>query len=361
MKKVFILILTFTLLLTHFSNVMAQNRPLFSIKPEDTKTSYFDLTLNPGESFSNRLVAINHTTDVLKLNLAAVDGVTALNGGISFTFANTTGTSRWITMENQGIVEIPSGNLIRIPFTINIPADTQPGEYVAGFLATVAEGPMKKTPTQSEGSSFNVDMITQVGISVIIHVPGPQVCKIEISDITNVLDFGKWSLGIVIKNTGNIHFNGSGQIIVKSVENNEEVWNENFSLGYTIPKDTVNFPISIRKPLDGKYQVNAVITSIKDPNCSAKIEKIIEIGEQDVQDYAIQTTQIAQSQAENTILTPDRGPTNNLQPTLQEKDQNKSSIPWLTIIGILFFLASLVFFVLSQNSLKKAKNNINKP
>jgi hypothetical protein len=350
MKKIlFGFILTSFLALGITGTAIAQKN-YFGIKPEDPNKSYFDFTLNPGESVQDAIVASNESGEDIYMKLEAVDATTADNGGIAYDFANPTTHSQWLTMEKPtNPLLVKPFHVIRIPFTVSVPANTPPGEYVIGFLAT-KDLSQVGTPTVNPNSNFSIVVVQQVAVSVVIHVPGAQKCSIKVNEITPLIQNGKWDIKAVLKNDGNIHFNGKGKIVL--MDANQNVLSDTpIATGYFVSGTEMEIDTLIDLPEVGKYTLQYSLTDQKDSACMLDNTQPIEFGVEDQKASEQQATRIA-----GAVQLATREATRTAAKNATQVPVNTPSSPYylLWISGIILLLsAGLVVFALS--SLKKRK------
>jgi hypothetical protein len=349
------LILLFFIILGLFfstTKVHAQDNVPFSIKPQDPNYSFFSLEMKPGDTYTETLIAINHTLKPMKLKIIPVDGITALSGGVTFSYEKTGGTSSWISMPDSGIIEISSGNLVRLPFTITVPANTKPGDYIAGFLASQIKDEPQTTNTPGPGTTINMRTNSQIGITVAIHVPGYAQCELKINDLSNRLEYSKWRIGIEMSNLGQRRFEGNGFFKLFS-QDGKEVVSQDIRIRYFIPGDSISYPLTIPIPEIGIYQVLIKLDSSTEDKCSASFEKSIEINENLVSEYNKQATEIAASIKTDAPITKTN---DNATPIATPQiDVGRKSDNWIVYIGIGTLLLSIVFFVFSLKISRNVK------
>ena len=213
----------------------------FGLRPEDQTIGYFQYHVMPGDTINDAVLAVNGTEETIRLVVSTVAGHTGLTGGISFP-GEADGPAQWLTLPDQGVVEIPAKMAVRMPFTLNVPEDTPPGEYVAGFLST-PEDPSAFVGSGNSSGSFQVQVIPQMGVSVIIIVSDPTRCDVRVDGITLESDKGQWQAGIQLSNIGNIHFKGTGKFILRQADGGDSALEKEFSLGYFVIGDTINYPL----------------------------------------------------------------------------------------------------------------------
>ena len=239
--------------------IASAQAPNFGIRPQEAGKGYFEYTIAAGETVQDVLVANNPNDAPLSLNIWTARGVTMAAGGITFA-EDSSGPAQWITLSDAGIVEIPAQTTLNLPFEVAVPAGTPPGEYVAGFLARPEELPAA-TPLAAEGatgneSSFEVKVVSQVGVTVIITVPWANQCEAAISSLTSTSDKGRWQFAIGMQNTGNMHFNSTGEVIARPVGGGEPIAQKSFEVGYFIPGDTIEYPLFLEPyPTTGDYEI----------------------------------------------------------------------------------------------------------
>ncbi len=355
MKKLMIIIILISLLIFP-SRVSAQNAG-FSIKPENPTISYFTFTINPGESVEDALIVSNNTKQTVDIIVKAVDGQSALRGGISFDFEHSGKYSQWVTLEME-TVPMKSGRIKRVGFSITVPPGTPPGEYLVGFLAVI-----DKTKQSSETplpNSFNVENVTQIGISAVIIVPGQTRCKMEITEINEKIEAGRWQLDAVIQNQSTEPITATGKFELVNKKDGSIVISKELDLGYTATGNEVHYPLELLLPPEGIYTANYSLISKADSACLGNISKDFTIGVKQVSTFENQATRMAIAQEVTLVPSDLQNPSKPSEQVVANQSKSENNFIWLIIISAILFLASIFFFAYSQISLRKRKNNINK-
>jgi hypothetical protein len=151
--------------------------------PEDApRGDSFAWVLEPGASIEDSVVVTNHNPTALQLDLDVKDAVTTSDGNLSLALPEDpdTGIGAWVTLP-QDNVEIPAGESVTVPFTVDVPADAAPGDFSGGVVVTYS------TP----GDTVSVD--NRVATRVDVRVPGDLTVSHEISDLQVSLP-STWSL-----------------------------------------------------------------------------------------------------------------------------------------------------------------------
>jgi hypothetical protein len=235
--------------------VFAQNSS-FGLRPEDQTIGYFRYTLEPGESLEDALLALNGTGEDMFLNVSVEAGHTALTGGLTFE-GEPGGASEWITLPNEGIIEIPSEMQLRMPFSLTVPEDTLPGEYVAGFLAAPVE------EAEAEGSgAVRVKVISRMGLTMVIHVPGESYREVVVNSIDDEVVLGEWKITLNMSNLGNVHFKGTGHLSLVDHADSQVKLERDFPIGYYVAGEDLNYPLYFPlPPTPGTYELMVTIKS----------------------------------------------------------------------------------------------------
>jgi len=213
----------------------------FGLRPEKSGSGYFQYTLTPGETYSDAVLAINGTDEDILLKVSVVAGHTALMGGIAFPGA-AGGAAEWINLESEGIIEVPAQQQVRLPFSLTIPENTPPGEYIAGFLAT----PSTNSGTQLMQDGMGIEIVSQMGLSMVISIPGPSLCEISIESISTEIYKGDLKIVIHMRNTGNIHFKGMGAFSLRTPNGSTPLFLQDMNIGYFIAGDSMHYPLTIK-------------------------------------------------------------------------------------------------------------------
>lgn len=195
----------------------------FGIRPTEANPdkpetfSFFSHVLAPGETIEDAAVIQNYGDFTATAKVYVADGVTAINGGTSFTHEGfqTHGTANWVTLES-GEITLGPGEQGLVSFTITVPADASAGEHVAGLVVQAAA---------EEGvgdAGFGVAVIRRTGVAVLVDVPGVRVAALAITGVgLNLQDDSGAVFLMDVRNDGNISLKGTGVLTVKDVKGNE--------------------------------------------------------------------------------------------------------------------------------------------
>lgn len=173
-------------------------------------------TLNPGEEVSGVISLTNASSDEndTKIILNVEDFVPfAGNEGVNFVgrAPGVTTVMDWITLgeNNEHEFLIGKDGAKSIPYIIKAPPNAEPGgHYGVLFFKAVKTG---------KGETLNIG--TQVGVLVLITIPGSHLQKGRILDFTTKNFYQKSPIDFSIRfeNTGTVHFEPKGVITITNI------------------------------------------------------------------------------------------------------------------------------------------------
>lgn len=175
-------------------------------------------TLRPGEVVSGEISLINTSdTDVVvetKVEDFIPDSGTS---GVQFVGRAPGGTTvrDWIFLGGQKFITFKKGESRSVPYTITVPKNAEPGSHfgVAFF---------KALPAGVSGDQLRVG--TQLGMLIFVTVPGNFKQTGVINSFAPVSSFyqsGSIEFNIAFQNTGTVHFEPKGTILIKNIFGSE--------------------------------------------------------------------------------------------------------------------------------------------
>lgn len=255
------------------SSVQAQTIGGFGLRPKEPTQAYFRFTAEPGQVIEDTLMAINDTESAMTLTVAVSRASTALTGGLAFdgTLPKEGEAGRWLTMALvPGEVEIPAHSAVELPFAIKVPTSVQPGEYAFGFIAT----PTRAADATPSGSGFQVQVVSQAAVSVLITIPGAETPSAVVRDVVLVEEAEIERLVVTLANEGAVGWQGQGAFTLKSSKG-EAVIEREFQVGYVLPGDSIPYPLALDGPLPaGSYRAEVTLDDDQGP-----FTKTIEVAE----------------------------------------------------------------------------------
>ncbi|GAA3794525.1 hypothetical protein CSO01_25000 [Cellulomonas soli] len=172
---------------------------------------YLAVTAPAGSVVYEHVALVNQDDEPVTLEVYGADVVMADGGGLSVRAAADTDTDAgaWVSVDAAGPVQVPAqtadgfGYTI-VPLAITIPQDAEPGDHVAGLVAslvTVAAG-------ADQGPSIRLEQ--RVAARVYVQVQGEVAPGLVVEDVVadwapdGVLGTGAVTVGWTVRNTGNV-------------------------------------------------------------------------------------------------------------------------------------------------------------
>ncbi|TPW77733.1 WxL protein peptidoglycan domain-containing protein [Schumannella soli] len=126
------------------------------------RTAY-GYTITPGEKVDDALVVANHGDEALDLGVYAADGYTTDSGQFDILAADqkSRNLGLWAVPKDDRVVVQP-GQSVELPFTVSVPKNATPGDYVGGIVTSLVQ------PDADQG--INVDR--RLGVKMSVRVGG---------------------------------------------------------------------------------------------------------------------------------------------------------------------------------------------
>lgn len=163
--------------------------------------SSFSYTVNPGGHLEDAMVVANRGPAPLNLTVYAADGFTTDAGQLDLLTRDkkSVAVGAWVRA-GAASVAIQPGKTATVPFTVDVPDNATPGDYVGGILTSLTQ------PDQAQG--INVDR--RLGIRITLRVGGELKPSLAVEDLHvdysgtwNPFGRGDATVTYRIRNTGN--------------------------------------------------------------------------------------------------------------------------------------------------------------
>jgi hypothetical protein len=159
------------------------------LTPVGVAAAYFELSLSPGEHRELQVEAANFGAD-------AVLARTYLHGD------EPTGTTSWLAYQDREMALGPR-EAVAIPFTVTVPSEAPPGQYIAALVIQNAE------PMRGSGA-LAMDQVNRSAIAVAIDVPGARDPRLRIGAVGHKTVAGHSIVTVEVRNPGNVHLKPGG-------------------------------------------------------------------------------------------------------------------------------------------------------
>lgn len=178
-----------------------------------------ELLLSPGDTYSMEIL-VSNVSGMTKIVDFTVEDMTASNNpDEALTFlGNVKGPysiKDYVKPEADQIT-LPTGQRVRMPVTITIPKDAEPGGLY-GALMISANNIEKTAEVQTGNAAGQINLITRVASLLFIRVKGDALTSGFLKDFSagSFYEQGPVTFEITSANTGNVHVDPYGTIEIK--------------------------------------------------------------------------------------------------------------------------------------------------
>lgn len=221
-----------------------------------------EIQLEPGQTYTQIITVTNRISDgrTFKLEVEDISGTTDGSEAVVLLGdeAGPQGIRDFILFP-ENTFSLDLGERARIPVTITIPANAEPGGYYGSVLVSTV-----RNAEQADASVPQTPVIARVGSLFFLTVGGDIVREGETKGISTVdgkfwYQSGPIELAILFENTGSVHTNPYGEISITNMFG-EEVGYEELEPWYVLPKSLRSRELTWnRELLLGRYEVTARI------------------------------------------------------------------------------------------------------
>ncbi|MFD9001438.1 WxL protein peptidoglycan domain-containing protein [Streptomyces sp. NPDC059582] len=172
--------------------------------------SSFNYGVNPGGEVEDAMVVANHGTAPLRLAVYAADGFTTQKGQLDLLTQDkkSRGIGTWVHATHDSVLIAP-GKSVAVPFTVTVPRNATPGDYVGGILTSL------KQSDDVEGIAVD----RRLGIRIKLRVSGALRPTLAVEDLSvgydgtaNPLAQGDATVTYTLHNTGNAVLSGAQKV-----------------------------------------------------------------------------------------------------------------------------------------------------
>ncbi|CAL9472246.1 WxL protein peptidoglycan domain-containing protein [Streptomyces sp. enrichment culture] len=172
--------------------------------------SSFSYGVNPGGEVEDAMVVANRGKADLTLAVYAADGYTTEKGQLDLLTRGekSTGVGTWLKA-GRDTVKVAPGKTAEIPFTVAVPDNATPGDYVGGIL----------TSLRQSGDTEGIAVDRRLGIRVKLRVSGALKPTLAVEDLhvdyggtANPFGRGDATVTYTLHNTGNALLSGTQNV-----------------------------------------------------------------------------------------------------------------------------------------------------
>ncbi len=221
-----------------------------------------EVELKPGQSAVYEISVANRISDDREFKLTTEDISGTADGTRAMVFLGEEDgpytVKDYISFPKESFT-LDLGDRARIPVTITVPADAEPGGYYGGVLVSTI-----KDDGMEDGASARSPIVARVGTLFFITVPGEAVKMGETKQMSLLgakqwYEKGPFKFSILYENTGSVHLNPYGEIRIKNIFG-EEVGFVELEPWFVLPKSLRSRDIEWnRELLFGRYTATALV------------------------------------------------------------------------------------------------------
>jgi hypothetical protein len=169
-----------------------------SLRPVDAGGAYFDLKMQPGEKRTLAVELANLGDAAIAVRSYAADAYTIINGGFGARLRGepVSGTTTWLDYPTS-VTPMAAGQGITRSFTVAVPADAAPGEYITSIILE------NDVPIQGTGA-VTLNQIVRQAMAIVVTIPGPRLPGLAIGAASHKVVAGKSTIAVGVQNTGNV-------------------------------------------------------------------------------------------------------------------------------------------------------------
>ncbi|MBL6926056.1 MAG: hypothetical protein ISR43_02355 [Acidimicrobiia bacterium] len=194
--------------------------PVFGLRPTDMDrhgSGFFTYYLEAGDELADEVTILNDGEVPVVVNLYLSAARTAVGGSASFLPEGSADeTTAWIALAQDQVVLEPGERQV-VPFTVRVPANAAPGDYIVGMVTQLEsdDGGESQEGTTGSGQTFALGVVNRVAVAVLMTVEGERSPSLEVLDVA-LVDQGDQGARffLTVHNTGNVMLKGRGTITV---------------------------------------------------------------------------------------------------------------------------------------------------
>jgi hypothetical protein len=263
----------------------APKTPVFGLRAVgNPKLGYFVYSLPPGSVQQGAVIISNSGTAAGRVKLFTADATTGrTTGTVYLTDRKPTRAGSWVSLSSTSLTLKP-GQHRTVRFTVRVPANAVPGQWVGGVVAETSR--QVTGPTSKQKASVQIKIRDLTIVAVQVNVPGPPKIAFTIGGVTTGGRRGFQEVVTHIANEGNVLVKPTGSV---TVLNKQGVVLQvlTFKMDTFLPQTAIDYPVLLKKALPpGDYSAKVQLSIPGVSGAAAKVVKAqpsFSISKQDVQ------------------------------------------------------------------------------
>ncbi|GAA2948167.1 WxL protein peptidoglycan domain-containing protein [Glutamicibacter bergerei] len=202
----------------------------------DEERSSFSYELEAGDEVKDSFEITNYGTAPLELSVYGADGSTSSNGALELLPASETSSyiGQWLKVEDPQIT-LAAGEETEVGFTLSIPSDVAPGDYVGGMISSYINSNARST----------VAVDQRLATQLAVRVAGEGAVSLSLVDIQAQTPIGwnpfapvEGTVTATLANDGNLRARGTYTVTISGPFGLGKT-SQSFESEETIPGSTV--------------------------------------------------------------------------------------------------------------------------
>jgi hypothetical protein len=224
-----------------------------------TRTA-FTYAVAPGAAVNDSATLWNFSTGPLTFTVYATDAFNNATGGFTLLPGNKEPKQlgSWISLDTR-VITVPARTKVDIPFTLNVPAKAEPGDYAASVLASATTAAI-----QSDGHQVTLDRRT--GSRVYLRVAGPVNPGLSVENVSSTYHGafspfdGSLDVSYTLRNPGNVRLGAKQEIVVHDIFGRTVAKTRVPTIDELLPGNAVTFHRSLTG-VPATFRVSATVTA----------------------------------------------------------------------------------------------------
>jgi hypothetical protein len=236
----------------------ADNAPVFGMRGvPNPKLGYFVYPLGPGETRSGAVLVTNNGNAAGTVRVYPADATTGQTSGtVYLTDKKPVAAGSWITLDKSEFSLAPGKHQL-VHFTVKVPADAKPGQWVAGLVAESQR--LEQGQRTKRKASVQIKIRSQTIVAVQVNVPGPTAAKFVIGDVKAGGTRGFQQVLVRVANVGNALSKPIGSVTIVN-HAGSIVESVPFRMDTFLPQTHIDYPVVLQKALPpGDYTTRVAL------------------------------------------------------------------------------------------------------
>jgi hypothetical protein len=248
----------------------APKAPAFGLRAlGNPKLGYFVYSLPAGSVQQGGVIISNSGTATGTVKLFAADATTGRTSGTVYvTDRKATRVGAWISLSTTTLTLKP-GEHQTVHFTVRVPANAGPGQWVGGVVAETSR--QVTGPTSKQKASVQIRIRDLTIVAVQVNIPGPPKIAFAIGGVKTGGQRGFQEIVTHIANNGNVLVKPKGTVTVLNTQG-AVLQVLTFKMDTFLPQTAIDYPLLLKKALaPGEYSAKVQLSIPGVTGAAAKV------------------------------------------------------------------------------------------